>query len=301
MISSLVACACLVVGPGASSPRPPAPDTSLVVSVAWLAAHRSDPGVVVIVIGHDDSDYRSAHIPGARFVGYHQLAPDVNGISSELPGPDVIRRLFEAVGVSDDSHVILTGPPLFATRAFFTLDYFGLRQVSILAGGLPRWRAAGLPVETGAPPASRSGHLTPHLRPVVASADYVLGRIGKRGFAFIDTRTEEEYLGTGYRHGATIAGHIEGARRLEWQDLFTDPGEFTPRSVPELARMWSRLAAPGDSVVTYCMIGYRGSGSYFVSRYLGYPVRLYDGSYEEWSRRRLPLVTAVTPPLGGSR
>jgi len=32
-----------------------------------------------------------------------------------------------------------------------------------------------------------------------------------------------------------------------------------------------------------------------VSRLLGYPVKLYDGSYEEWSKKNLPLVKAVTP------
>jgi thiosulfate/3-mercaptopyruvate sulfurtransferase len=52
---------------------------------------------------------------------------------------------------------------------------------------------------------------------------------------------------------------------------------------------------PGDTVITYCYIGLRASGSYFISRLLGYPVKLYDGSYDEWSKLKYPTVTAVTP------
>ena len=48
-------------------------------------------------------------------------------------------------------------------------------------------------------------------------------------------------------------------------------------------------AEQGDTVITYCLVGYRASMTYFGARLLGYPVRLYDGSYQEWARRGLPL------------
>ena len=43
-------------------------------------------------------------------------------------------------------------------------------------------------------------------------------------------------------------------------------------------------AASGDLVVTYCRTGVQASFLYFVARYLGYDVRMYDGSFAEWSR-----------------
>lgn len=39
-----------------------------------------------------------------------------------------------------------------------------------------------------------------------------------------------------------------------------------------------------------CYIGYRASLTYFAARLLGYPVHMYDGSYQDWSKRGLPLV-----------
>ena len=41
---------------------------------------------------------------------------------------------------------------------------------------------------------------------------------------------------------------------------------------------------PGDRVVTYCFIGQQASALYLVSRYLGYDTRLYDGSWDEWTK-----------------
>jgi len=43
-------------------------------------------------------------------------------------------------------------------------------------------------------------------------------------------------------------------------------------------------ARPGGTVVSYCRTGLEASHLYFLGKYLGYTVRLYDGSYYEWSR-----------------
>lgn len=56
-----------------------------------------------------------------------------------------------------------------------------------------------------------------------------------------------------------------------------------------------RVTRPTDTVVAYCAVGYRASGTYFVARLLGLPAKLYDGSYDAWSRANLPVVKTPTP------
>ena len=51
----------------------------------------------------------------------------------------------------------------------------------------------------------------------------------------------------------------------------------------------------GDTVATYCWVRYRASMTYFIARYLGYPVKLYDGSYQDWQQRKLPVKARATP------
>ena len=40
---------------------------------------------------------------------------------------------------------------------------------------------------------------------------------------------------------------------------------------------------PGDTVVAYCHVGQQGTAVVFAARLLGHPVRLYDGSFQDWA------------------
>ena len=60
--------------------------------------------------------------------------------------------------------VVYDGAGLFsAPRVRWTFRVFGARDVSILEGGFPAWKAEGRPVETGPETAARAAHL--HGRP----------------------------------------------------------------------------------------------------------------------------------------
>ena len=48
-------------------------------------------------------------------------------------------------------------------------------------------------------------------------------------------------------------------------------------------------ARPGTTVVAYCRTGGQASFLYTVARHLGYDVRLYDGSFIDWSRTDYPV------------
>jgi thiosulfate/3-mercaptopyruvate sulfurtransferase len=273
------------------------PADSMIVSRDWLAQHLRDSRVVLLFITYppEDSSYAQGHIPGAQLLDYRDIQTERDGLYTELPAPDTLRNLFERLGVSDDSRVVLYGPPPQAARAYLTLEYLGHARTSILDGNLASWRADGRPVATEIPSARR-GHLTPHPHPdIVVGADWITSRLGSRGLSLIDTRTDGEYLGTGGRHGIPSAGHIAGARQLQWEQLFSDPasGVFLPRD--QLAALYAARVAPGDTVVTYCWVGQRASLTYFVARLLGYPARLYDGSYQDWSKRNLPVRNGSAP------
>ena len=55
--------------------------------------------------------------------------------------------MLEAVGVSTSSRIVIYGDPLAAARLFFTLDYLGGGdRAALLDGGLPGWKAEGLPL-----------------------------------------------------------------------------------------------------------------------------------------------------------
>jgi thiosulfate/3-mercaptopyruvate sulfurtransferase len=283
---------------------PRSPADSVIVSTAWLASHLHDANLVVLQVDMammHDAPFSSGHIPGARELSYDAIAIDRDGLGSQMPTVDSLRAAFEAVGVSDGSHVVVyySSEAPSAARALMALDYLGHDRVSFLDGGLPKWRAEGRSLETTATPVKRG---TLHARPqedVIATAPWIESRIGKPGIALIDTRTDGEYLGTAARHGMPSEGHLAGARQLQWQQLFEgDSGSAHGeplKSRAELARMYADRMHPGDTVVTYCWVGYRASTTYLAARAVGLPVKLYDGSYEDWLKRKLPVNRGAAP------
>ena len=294
--------ACLVGGAIALSPwgraaaqRPEAPN-QFIVSESWLQQHIHDPNTVVLDVEEGTRAFNDGHIPGAQLLPYGDIAPDLDGLMHQLAPVNALRQAFEKVGVSNGSHVIVYASDVpLAARAVFTLDYLGGVTVSFLDGGIAGWRAAGQPISTTAV-AAKPGSYTPSPRPqVVADADWIRAHQGKPGMSLIDTRTDGEYVGSGDRHGMPSEGHLAGAHQLQWQQLFSNPGTSTLLPRDSLARLYAARVARGDTVVTYCFVAYRASTTYMIARALGYPVKLYDGSYEDWSRRKLPLVPGASP------
>jgi thiosulfate/3-mercaptopyruvate sulfurtransferase len=274
------------------------PNRSMLVSTEWLAAHINDPKIVILHVGHG-ADYGEGHLPGARPASYMDVTIERDGIGTELPPVDQLARAFEKLGVSDDSHVVIyahdgTMAPM-SSRVFLSLDYLGHPRISMLNGGIGKWRAEGRGISKDTP-SFAAGRLTPKVRVVTVDADWISARVGRKGVAFVDTRTTPEYLGTGSRSGLPSTGHIAGARQLEWEQLFSDVKSGTFLDLDQLAKLYADRVAPGDTVVTYCLVGYRASMTYFGARLLGYPVvRLYDGSYQDWAKRGLPTKKGEAP------
>ena len=265
--------------------------SGLLVSADELAALLKDPAVVVVAVGNSADDFTAGHVPGARFVLYRDIAPDIDGLQSELPPIETLRRVLANAGISDRSKVIVYGSTIAATRLFFTLDYFGHPDVRVLNGGLAAWKARGGALEVSPPPAATASALTPRPEPDrVVSADWIKERLSSPKMTLLDARPDAEFTGAdGGMNGMHVKGHLPDAQQLVWNTLLDSSGKFLPDA--ELRRKYEAIgAAKGTPLVSYCMIGMRASVTYFVARHLGYDARMYDGSIVDWTRRKLPAV-----------
>ncbi len=274
---------------------PDAAADSMIVSTKWLAAHLNDPRLVIVEVTMNDSA-RAVTIPGSRGMAYRRMVRVRDSISAELPPLDSLRSLAEDLGISTDSRVVVYAQEApMATRLLMSLDVLGLRRLSYLDGGLTQWQAEGHPVARGEPPITR-GSIVPQAHPEkIVDAAWITARLGKPGLSLIDTRTTGEFNGTGNRSGMPSAGHLEGARQLEWEWMFDEknPLQVKPRSA--LRALFAERIRAEDAVVTYCWVGYRASATYFMARALGYDAHLYDGSYQDWQRRKLPTKAGTNP------
>ena len=268
---------------------------SLVVTTEWLAANLTDPSVVVIEVVHEPGA-RGVHIAGSRAVNYRSMTVSRDGLSTELPSPDSLKVLFEGLGISSDSRVVVyaSDAPM-ATRLLMTLDYLGHRRFSYLDGGLTKWSAERRATTNDEPVIAHGSMTIAPRADLVVTADWLAPRVGKPGVALIDTRTDGEYNGTGNRSGMPSAGHLDGARQLEWESLFETTNGLLLKDRATLRRMYADRAKASDIVVTYCWVRYRASATYFAARLLGLDAKFYDGSYQDWQLRKLPTKAGTTP------
>jgi thiosulfate/3-mercaptopyruvate sulfurtransferase len=263
----------------------PAVRTNLLVSVAELAGRLDDPRLVLIQVDRHPAAYADGHIPGARSIPLRTILVERDGIPNELPPVAQLDSVLESVGVSNQSRIVIYGDPLAASRLFFTLDYLGLgEQVSLLDGGQPAWRAAGLPLATEAP-SVLSGRLEPRVQSgILIEAAELAGRLGDSNVVVLDARPPAEYRGEVAGDGVTRAGHIPGAQGFFWRTALTSPEPAFLKDAAVLRKLLARAGLePGREVITYCRTGVQASYLYFVARYLGYSPRMYDGSFLEWS------------------
>jgi len=265
---------------------PPGP----LISADWLKRHRADSGLVILNAERVRAVFDSAHIPGARFVASSQFTTRQGDLLTELPPVAQLQTLLESLGVGGRGRIVVYGETLPATRLYFTLDYLGLGdRVSVLNGGLAGWTRAGGATTADATPPPAPTSLTLRPRPeVLADAAYVNARRSDPGVLLLDARNQQEFEGTVLEEGVARAGHIPGAVPLDWTELMSE-GRF--RDKGDLRQLLAAAgASPTKEIITYCRVGSRASALYFAARLLGYSVRLYDGSMNDWaSHAELPV------------
>ncbi len=279
--------------------NPDAQREPLVVTVDWLGDHLSDASLVLLQIG-EKKDYQSGHIPGAQFLDYASIStPHGQGLMLELPPVEQLVSVFEKLGVTNRSHIILyfgTNWVTPTTRVYWTLDYLGLGdRTSILNGGLVAWQATHHPVSTETKQPAK-GSITPALRKeIVADAAWISSHLNQPAVTVIDARTHEFYNGS-QSDGSPRSGHIPGAFNLSYLEVIDqDNNKF--KSADGLKDLFRTAGfKPGNLMVSYCHIGQRATVLYFAAKMLGYDAKMYDGSWEDWSRRMdLPIVTGEAP------
>lgn len=265
---------------------------SILLTPTQLNDRLARGGVVLLHIG-ERTDYDAGHIPGARFLPYEAIStPHGDGRTLELPPASTLDSVFESLGVSDGMGIVLYWTKDWyspTTRVFLTLDYLGLgERASILDGGLAAWRAAGGPMTTDATPVTRGSLTVSPRAEVIADARAVRDAIGDGRTALIDARDARFYTGEASDTHARD-GHVPGARNIPFYSLLDDRGAFKSREV--LERLLDAAGATsGKRIIAYCHIGQQATMVYFAARLLGRDVRLYDGSWHEWSRRsELPV------------
>jgi thiosulfate/3-mercaptopyruvate sulfurtransferase len=268
----------------------PGDNPGLLVSTDWLATHLNDADLVILHAHWTNGSYRKiGHIPGARFLWLNSLSKDTPELSTEMPSREEATTVLKNLGITDQSKIVVyfEGQNMtMTTRMILTLTYLGLGdRVSLLDGGFDTWKREGRPITKDIPLVKAGSFVPKFQQDVVADAEWVQKHLTDPGVTIIDARAKRFYDGSS---GPPSGGHIPHAISIPFSTVADSTNKILD---PEALRQVFIKAGvkPGSKVVTYCHVGQQATLVYFAAKYIGYDARVYDGSFEDWSDRELPI------------
>ena len=287
-------------------------DLGPLASVDAVAAHKDDADVVLLDIrsaidGGDRATFEAGHIPGAVYSSYTEAGwrQDADGVPGLLPDPADLERLIGALGIDNDTHVVVVPAGKDSTdfgsaaRIYWTFRVLGHDDVSILNGGYQAWIDAGNDIATGwnEPDAAT---FTADFRPeLVAEADDVAAA-REAGVQLVDNRPGAQFRGEEAHPAARAAGTIPGALNLEHSALTDEGTAFFVDDAVVRELMGQVDIASGERTITFCNTGHWAALGWFaLSEVAGESdVAMYDGSMTDWANDDSRPLQAARSGLG---
>ena len=251
------------------------------VEADWVAVRiEADDALVLDPRGW--MKYLVGHLQGA----VHVKADKLFGGDGRLLTPDALAALFAAAGLSNSTVPIIYDSYDGQRGALlaWALEYLGVSDVYLLDTFFEGWKEQGRGVFYR-PVVPHAAEFAASVNPGVRAG---IDDVRDRGAAqLLDVRTHEEY--SGQLEADPRPGHIPGARHVMWREFVGQDESYLAAEQQARDTLASAGISDGEPVIAYCRSGMRAALGYLALQQLGLQVRLYDGSYAEWSATDLPV------------
>lgn len=268
-------------------------DPKILVSTNWLAEHLSDPNLRIL----DGSWYLPTeqrdplaefyvdHIAGAQFFDIDGISDTTSNLPHMVPSAEQFARQVADLGISNDSQIVVydTHGLFSAARVWWLCRYFGLMNIAVLDGGLPKWKSEGHPTNNVVSEAV-SGCIAKKVSPnTLRVAADILDASTSRSAQIVDARPPARFKGEVPEPRAGLrSGHIPNSKNIFFKLLLNADG--TLKTNAELTAVFQAqgidLTKP---IITSCGSGVTAAVLSLALQKIDHSNHtLYDGSWSEW-------------------
>ena len=241
----------------------------------------------------DPKAFEAGHIAQAANAPYGKWrGPATN--PGELPDQAKLVALVQSLGLTPATHAIVISSGADATdfgaaaRVYWTLKSLGLKELSIVNGGMKAWESAGKPVGKTTVQIAASNYAPTFDASWLATQQDVGKHLDLSNAALVDSRPDAFYQGKTRAPAAKVSGTLPGAQQLDFNQWFV-PGtsQFVDATkAKDIAAKIQRQQ--GQDMVAFCNTGHWAATDWFgLSEMAGLPhVKLYAGSMVDWTQQK---------------
>ena len=231
------------------------------------------------------TEFIAGHIPGALSAPYNDFGWRTSRYRrpAVLPRPETLAARLGRLGlIRPMKTVVVAGDIGLGALVYWTLKSLGHPHLYLLDGGFQAWKAAGLPLRTGAPAPRAAADYRPEPDgSIVADEEFVVDLYDNARVA-IDCRSEIYWGGEKGGPAQSDPGTIKEALNLDSRRLLTSSGRFRPEG--ELRRLFTRKWVIDDRTAFFGYDGRHAAICWFALHQIigNKRARLYDGGIADW-------------------
>lgn len=275
------------------SAAPHTDDPEILVSVDWVQARITKPGLVMLDASwhmpaakrDPRAEHAQAHIAEARFFDIDAISDASSSLPHMLPAADGFARSVRDLGVTNaDQIVIYDTVGLFsAARAWWMFRAMGHQNVAVMDGGLPAWIASGGETTGREEPVTPSAYTATLNMDAVASLAAMKAASKAASHVILDARPAGRFDGTQPEPRPGLpSGHMPNSISIPFSSVVTANGFL--KSSLALSELFQCLGVGEDKkTITTCGSGVTAAILTLALARIGVSeTSLYDGSWTEW-------------------
>ncbi|MFW6244631.1 MAG: sulfurtransferase [Fibrobacterota bacterium] len=270
----------------------------------WLEQNLGGSDLLVIDCQPDVYDYFHSHVPGAVYLSDKIWRCWEDFMPTRYLSPESIEPVLRRSGLSGDKPIALysgkggfshQGDGLEGTMCTYSLARWGFSHIYYLNGGIDRWKKEGRPVTKEFPTVEQTEVNVKLQSEFFVTFTQFLELREQPDTFVVDIRPPEAY------EEARLwsrPGHIPGATNIPWKLFVDHQNTYQFRDIAQIKEIVESRGATGDkNIIVYCGTGREATNAFVTFKWLlKYPkVKLFEGSFTEWTARQQPTVTGKSP------
>ncbi len=274
-------------------------------STKWIEENLGNGNFMILDVQPDIHDYITEHIPGSVYFNQKLLRIPYKGIPGKFVSENVIKQLFNRVGLKPDFPVVVYtgtgsfrgwGDGLEQTMVAYSLARFGHNKVWLLDGGLDKWKKENRALTKEFPPIEESDFPVNLREDFFVNIEQVKEMKEREDVILLDARPSEMYEGQSIW---AKPGHIPGAMNLPWKSLMNSENTRLLKPGEEIKKILDAQNITKDKIIICsCGTGREATNEFILLKYFfDFPkIKNYEGSMTEWTAYpENPTVTGKNP------